>query len=198
MAITNGYVTLAEAKRLLDITDAIDDNQLERVIEASSRLIDEYTGRRFYSALETRFYTPENGAELKIDDLASLTELLTDEDEDGTAETTWSASDYALLPPNAAADGRPYTSLVITPWGEHDLTTTLNSVEITGNFGWPAVPEPVRQACLIQVGTIYRSKEAPFGVIGNTETGIVRMSARLHPEAQLLLDPYRRRLGLAW
>jgi hypothetical protein len=198
MAIANGYVTLAEAKRLLDISDAIDDGQLERVIEASSRLIDEYTGRRFYSALETRVYTPERFVEVKIDDLASLTDVITDENEDGTAETTWPASDYALLPPNAALEGRPYTSIAITPWGAKEFPTTLNSVEITGNFGWPIVPEPVRQACLIQVGTIYRSKEAPFGVIGNAETGIVRMSARLHPEAQLLLDPYRRRLGLAW
>lgn len=198
MAITNGYVTLAEAKRLLDISDAIDDGQLERVIEASSRLIDEYTGRRFFQSLETRIYTTSNSGELKLDDLASLTDLLTDDNEDGTAEVTWVSADYALAPANAAADGRPYTSIFITPWGAREFPTTLNGVEVTGNFGWPTVPEPVRQACLIQVGTIYRSKEAPFGVIGNAETGIVRMSARLHPEAQLLLDPYRRRLGLAW
>jgi hypothetical protein len=71
-------------------------------------------------------------------------------------------------------------------------------VKVTGIFGWPSVPAAVKQAALIQAGAIWSSRTAPFGVIGSQDLGgVLRMSAALHPEARILLEPYRLRGGLA-
>lgn len=199
MSITNGYITLAEAKRQLDIsaTDNVDDRELERIIEATSRLIDEHCQRRFYQVLEERLYTPTDES-CPIDDLASATAVTTDDDADGIAETTWAPTDYTLDPPNAPSALRPYTAITPSPWGSRDWPYGIpRALRITGTWGWPSVPESVKTATLIQVSLVYRSKDAPFGIIGNADTGVVRMNSRLHPEAQLLLEPYRRRRGLA-
>jgi hypothetical protein len=45
---------------------------------------------------------------------------------------------------------------------------------------------------------VWNSRTAPFGVIGSADLGgILRMSRALHPEAALILEPYRKRGGLA-
>jgi hypothetical protein len=51
MTITNGYCTLAELKSALQkpTTDTVNDTWFERCIESASRLIDQRTGRVFYS-----------------------------------------------------------------------------------------------------------------------------------------------------
>ena len=193
------YISLADAKRQLDIADATDDAILERLITATSALIDSYTNRRFDSATETRYYTAENPSIVRIDDLVTVTDLKTDDNADGTYEVTWAAGDFTTLPENAATDGLPSTHLCVTPWGTKSFPAeSLKGVRVVGTWGFPAVPEPVKIACLIQVTMLYRAKEAPFGVIGSAETGLIRIGARLHPEAALLLEPYRRRTGLAW
>jgi hypothetical protein len=48
VALTNAYCTLAELKASLAITDSVDDTPLEAAITATSRMIDDYTGRFFY------------------------------------------------------------------------------------------------------------------------------------------------------
>jgi hypothetical protein len=194
------YISLADAKRQLDIADAADDAILERLITATSALIDSYTNRRFDNAVETRYYTPEDIGIVRIDDLVSATEVKTDDNADGSYETTWTAgTDYVPLPENASTDGLPFNHVSTTPWGTKSFPVgTLKGLRVVGTWGFPAVPEPVKIACLIQVTMLYRAKEAPFGVIGSAETGIIRLGARLHPEAALLLEPYRRRTGLAW
>ena len=78
--LDNAYATLAEFKTYRTVrggtssTDANDDTVMEDIIEASSRLIDQITRRRFYAntADETRYYTPECSSLLFIDDSAIL------------------------------------------------------------------------------------------------------------------------------
>lgn len=199
MSISNGYVSLAEAKRQLDIhtTDSTDDRELERIIEATSRIIDEHCQRRFYQVTETRVFTATD-RECPIDDLVSLTAVETDDNADGYADSTWTDRDYVLEPANAPSYLRPYSTIAMSLWGRRAFPYNIpRALHLTGVWGWPSVPEAVKTACLIQVGLVFRSKDAPFGIIGSTETGVVRMNNRLHPEAQLLLEPYRRRRGLA-
>jgi hypothetical protein len=71
-----------------------------------------------------------------------------------------------------------------------------SSVQIVGNLGWSSCPPEVEQAATIQATTIYESRKTPFGIAGATETGIIRMTSRMHPEAQLLLDGYRLHNGI--
>ena len=105
------YATLAQFKAAVGITDTTDDSALQNVLDATDTLIDLHCDRKtgFGTASETRYYTPEAFNYVLVDDLVSVTTLQTDDNADGTYETTWSsATDYKLAPINYALDGWPY------------------------------------------------------------------------------------------
>lgn len=196
------YATLAEFKAAVGITDSTDDTALQSVLDATDTLIDLYCDRKtgFGTASETRYYTAEDWEYVLTDDLVSITTLQTDDDANGTYETTWTAdTDYVLAPRNAALDGFPYTEIdTSVTWPRNFPKDVYLGVKVVGVFGFPAVPAAVKQAEIIQAGAVWNSRTAPFGVIGSADLGgILRMSRALHPEAALILEPYRKRGGLA-
>jgi hypothetical protein len=198
------YATLAEFKSAIGIasTDTADDTPLQSVLDATDALIDLYTDRKqgFGTATETRYYTATEWQYTIIDDLVSVTTLTTDDNGDGTYPTTWTAgTDYNLAPGNAALDGWPYTQIdVSVTYPRNFPRDVYRGVKVVGVFGWPAVPPAVKQAALIQAGAVWSSRTSPFGVIGGEALGgILRQTRALHPEAQVLLEAYRRREGLA-
>ena len=196
------YATLAEFKAAVGITDSTDDGALQSVLDATDTLIDLYCDRKtgFGTATETRYYTAEDYEYVLTDDLVSVTTLQTDDDANGTYETTWTAgTDYVLAPRNAALDGFPYTEIdTSVTWPRNFPKDVYLGVKVVGVFGFPAVPAAVKQAEIIQAGAVWNSRTAPFGVIGSADLGgILRMSRALHPEAALILEPYRKRNGLA-
>lgn len=187
MPILNGYTTLATLKARLGIADTSDDAALEGVIEAVSRWIDAYTGRRFYAAVETRYYTPEWENYLRIDDLLSVTSLKTDEDGDRVYETTWVATDYYLEPDNAPLKGSPYT--MIRASGSKLFPSVRRGIEIVGSFGYSATtPKLIEEACIVQSARLFRRKDAPFGVTGAPEVGQLTVIPRIDPDVKTLLD----------
>jgi hypothetical protein len=196
------YATLAEFKAAVGITDTTDDAALQSVLDATDTLIDLYCDRKtgFGTATETRYYTAEDYEYVLTDDLVSVTTLQTDDDANGTYETTWTVgTDYVLAPVNAALDGFPYTEIdTSVSWPRNFPKDVYIGVKVVGVFGFPAVPAAVKQAEIIQAGAVWNSRTAPFGVIGSADLGgILRMSRALHPEAALILEPYRKRNGLA-
>jgi len=196
------YATLAQFKAAVGITDSTDDTALQAVLDATDTLIDLYCDRKtgFGTASETRYYTAEDWEYVLTDDLVSVTTLQTDDDANGTYETTWTAgTDYVLAPRNAALDGFPYTEIdTSVTWPRNFPKDVYLGVKVVGVFGFPAVPAAVKQAEIIQAGAVWNSRTAPFGVIGSADLGgILRMSRALHPEAALILEPYRKRGGLA-
>ena len=196
------YASLSEFKAAVGITDSTDDSALQSVLDATDTLIDLYCDRKtgFGTASETRFYTAEDYEYVLTDDLVSVTTLQTDDDANGTYETTWTAgTDYVLAPRNAALDGFPYTEIdTSVTWPRNFPKDVYLGVRVVGVFGFPSVPAAVKQAEIIQAGAVWNSRTAPFGVIGSADLGgILRMSRALHPEAALILEPYRKRGGLA-
>ncbi len=196
------YASLAEFKAAVGITDSTDDGALQSVLDATDTLIDLYCDRKtgFGTATETRYYTAEDYEYVLTDDLVSITTLQTDDDANGTYETTWtSGTDYVLAPRNAALDGFPYTEIdTSVTWPRNFPKDVYLGVKVVGVFGFPSVPAAVKQAEIIQAGAVWNSRTAPFGVIGSADLGgILRMSRALHPEAALILEPYRKRNGLA-
>jgi hypothetical protein len=196
------YASLSEFKAAVGITDSTDDTALQSVLDATDTLIDLYCDRKtgFGTASETRFYTAEDYEYVLTDDLVSVTTLQTDDDANGTYETTWtSGTDYVLAPRNAALDGFPYTEIdTSVTWPRNFPKDVYLGVKVVGVFGFPSVPAAVKQAEIIQAGAVWNSRTAPFGVIGSADLGgILRMSRALHPEAALILEPYRKRGGLA-
>ena len=210
MAINHALVSLQEVKDALGIspTDTASDAELEGVIEAASRLIERYCGRTFRSIVDTRRFTTNDPYSVRVDDLHQITTVATDDNEDGVAEIVWASTDYEPMPVNrdslASGELQPWNELVVPAWGNRTFPAgVLKGVSITGRWGFVqsdlSTPEPIRQAALIQTTLIFRAKDAPFGVVAvGTEGGAIRMTQRLHPEAALLCEAYRKRGGLAY
>lgn len=198
------YATVAELRSRLEIpfTDASADAELDAALNDASREIDGHAQRRFDQITETRTFTPTR-RDLVIfgafNDLVAATAISTDSDGDGVYELTWAASDYQLLTesgspnPNAGPQLMPYQQLRATgayPLPAHGMWLRRNDLlRITGIWGWPAVPAPVRQACLVIAAEVYKLRSAPFGVVGVADLGIVRV--RQNAMADRLLAPYR-------
>jgi hypothetical protein len=185
------YATIGELKTRIGITDTTDDTVLSAVLEAVSRQIDNYCNRAFGKTIAgtARYYTPLATDEVPIDDCVALTEVATDADGDRTYETTWAATDYDLLPENAGTS-TPYTTLATSPRGTYRLPIIRKGLKLTGTWGWPEVPPPVHEACLIQASRIFKRKDTPFGISGSPEMGQMRIG-RLDPDVKEFLDPYR-------
>lgn len=194
--ITNTYVELEEFKSTASLTGfGFADSDIQLAIEAASRGIDEDLNRRFYpdpDATSVRYYTPIYPDHFRIDDLITLTSLKIDTTGSGVYGTTWTVGTHFRLEPlNALEDGIPYTT--VRTLLRNRLTVNYGSVEVTGKFGWAAVPAAVKQACtIIATRLLLRARQAPFGVVSiGLEGAAVRAAALTRdPEIAYLLDPY--------
>ena len=197
------YATLALVRARLGITveaDTDDDTKIESIITAVSRLIDNYCGRHFYvdSADATRYFTAEYSDLLEPGDLVSVTTLTSDGDGDRTYETTWTVStDYDLTPFNADDFSEPFTAIETTPAGRYVFPRGVKKgVCIIGKWGWPAVPKPVAEACMLQSERLFKRKDALFGVMGSGDMGQIMAIAKLDSDVELLLRGYvKLRIG---
>ena len=203
MPITNGYATRNQVKAALRIgtADTIDDDLIDNCVGAASRLIDGYCNRRFWQTgtAQARVYQAEDSFYCSIDDIAgtALT-LKTSTQADGTFDLQWSRSDYQLEPLNGNLDGLTWSYDKIRAVGDY-LFPTVNAnygdqalVQVTAIFGWPAVPEPVTQATIIQASRIFKRYDSPLGVVGFGDLGQIRVSRYLDPDMAQLVEPYRR------
>jgi len=201
MAITNGYATLADVKLAARITDTIDDQILELAIESASREIDSYTERVFFSSSPTtRIYVPRDTTLCETDDIVSVTTVKISTAADGVFDQTLTASDFQLEPLNGIAGGitTPFTQVravgdFFFPVYQPRFTPSGRAtVEITGVFGFPSIPIAIKQATVLASLRAYKRYESPTGVLGFSDTGVVRIGIRLDPDDQRLVEPYRR------
>jgi hypothetical protein len=194
MTITNGYCTLAEVKAALRITDTADDALLENSIEGASRRIDGYTGRFFYQRVAAvKMYARDIYTLLLQDDLHQITTLKTDDDGDGTYEDTWTLNvDYQLQPLNAALQSRPYNRLTAIGGKTFPIVIQpeIPAVEVTGTWGWGAIPDDVREACVLLSMRGFARYNAALGVVGFADMAIQVRS--VDPDVRDLLSPYVR------
>jgi hypothetical protein len=64
-------------------------------------------------------------------------------------------------------------------------------VQVTARWGWPAVPEPVRSACGILAGRLFKRADSLLGVAGFGDLGAITLRA-VDPDVQRMLAPYVR------
>jgi hypothetical protein len=197
VAIVNGYTTLPEFKNWIGLTDEKDDIRFERAITAASRGIDNHCKRHFWqtAAGTTRVYDTCDKWWLDIDDAVSVTFVKTDDNMDGTFETTWAASDFQLLPlnPAAAPELEPFNQIKAVAGRTFPQPTgqsRLGLIQVTATWGWPAIPEAIGEACRLVVNRLCKRPGSPEGVAGFDEFGQIRISARDDPDAVRLLDHY--------
>lgn len=198
------YTTGSAVKAAARITDSVDDALINAAIESASRLIDGYCGRSFFAGgSATRTFVASDDFVCQIDDMAGTAGLViaSDSDADGTFSTTWDTGDYQLEPLNQIADGLtnwPYSRIraigdYLWPIAGGEALVRVTSTE----WGWPAIPDPIEQACVIQSLRIYKRLDSPLGVLGFGDMGVVRVGRSLDPDVAQMIDPYRRMRGIS-
>lgn len=176
MAWADSYATAAEYRDRIDKTITTADATILIGLTAISRVLEEELGRVFNqsAAAQVRYFdTPMNsGASVLIDDLVAITELALDLEGDASWGTIVAPAAAYLLPYNAAISNRPYTRLAspTTTFGDH-----IKAVRITGTWGWPAVPTPIKEAT-IQLAAILRIESPRAQSTVQEMGGIVAMS----------------------
>lgn len=198
MAWAPDYTTTAKLKAFLRISDTADDVQLALAITAASRAIDNHTGRQFGSANGERFYTARYDRRrcrwvIDIDDLMTSAGL-DPQVQDADGNDLGAINDYTLEPRNAAADGKPWTLLVVKPASTYVPTGREDEVAITATpWGSTAVPSPVEEASLLQASRFMARRDSPFGIAGSPDLGSeLRLLARVDPDVAVALRPYVR------
>lgn len=199
----NNYLELDALKETLSLgNESFADDDIELAIAAASRGVDKAARRRFYAdedADQVRYYSPTRPGLLIIDDLVTLTSLSIDPNGAQVFDQPWTQNLHFMLEPlNAPADGWPWTALRTPRNGAYSFPCYYErSVKITGKFGWPAVPDPIKDAAtLVATRLLKRAREAPFGVVSMGMDAAARI-ARTDPDICFLIDPYARGTGAA-
>jgi len=196
------YCSITELKYRIgmDPADTSDDDQFLLAVQSATRGIDQYTGRYFWQGPDTRVFSTLDIETCKVDDLVSITTMSTDSTGLRVYDQLWAPADYNLEPVNAptpSPEAQPYTLIRALaggggrywfPW-IYPLSNP-DRVKITGMFGWPAVPYLVKQVALQASEDIYKLKDAPFGVLGSADMGIMRITA--NPQMTEMLWSYVR------
>lgn len=211
MALGDLYVSLAELKGYLGVSDTVDDTTLTAALTAACVGLNDVCGRQFNDAgsPSARRYVPRSSDVCIVDDFSTSVGLViaVDLDGDGVFEQTWTSTDYELYPINGIRNGVPgwpyrqitaFSSLYFpssggrrggmyaSPW--RYARRDRASVQVTARWGWTAIPEPVKQTVKITAAEISKLKDAPFGVAGFDQYGAVRI--RSNPVAMRLIGPY--------
>jgi hypothetical protein len=210
------YVRIAE-------DDTQDDVQVALAVTAASRAVDRSTGRQFGSVTaEDRFYTAQwvpphhqrGGGQglvftvdpvavlaarhghwaVEIDDLQDNTGLTVHYDTDGDGTYPLEVTDYRLLDINAAAKGKPWTSLRFGPAA--DVFGVEFGVKAHAPWGWTAVPNTIKSATLLQGSRYLSRRDSPYGVAGSPDAGTeIRLLPKLDPDVALMVRSYYRWWG---
>jgi hypothetical protein len=199
VALGDPYVTLADQKHYMGIdpTNTAEDIKLTNALSATTAGINGICGRQFNRAgsVSDRVYIPRTTTKVDVDDFHTTVGLVvaTDEDGDGVYETVWSSSDYQLEPLNGIVEGEPgwpFYRIRAVGTRRFPCMSDRATVKVSSDWGWAAVPEPVKTACRIVSEETWKLKDAPFGVAGVADFGVMRV--RDNPMAMARLAKYQR------
>lgn len=198
LGMTTWYCSKEDLKSRLQIaaTDTGDDFEIQLAIQTVTDWITSYTGRHFYRVPEVRTYRPSNVWNLEIDDLVSCTSFDLDYDGDGIYEVHWTenvnfqlmrypsnynAHDQGIARPNnyvQVLQGPTNTNPIGGQWFPWLVPfTQQNRVKITGVWGWADVPPNVTMAALILASDLFKAKDAPWGIAGFGDLGMVKVQS---------------------
>lgn len=204
MPLGDSYATLEELKAYIpnnEMASSGDDDLLSDALASVSSEIESYCGRQFNKTdtATVRDYGPDEVFALRegsivtrwarVDDFHDTAGLVVE-----SGGTTWSASDYVLHPRNGVVNGQPgWPYCEVYAAGSASFSTGLS---VTAKWGWTAVPAPVKQACLILAAETAHLRNAPLGVAGMDQFGVVRVRDNRMAAAKLARycrDPIRVR-----
>lgn len=191
MAWSPDYATVEELRDYVRIPDSADDVELALAIAAASRAIDQACNRQFGNFTGSRIYTAVWDFRtcrwvVRIDDATAVTAVAADWRRDGGFDTE--VTDWVMGPVNQGL----YTELTV----RGSLPDYPDAIRVTGSFGLPEVPGPVKMACLLQAARLFKRRDSPYGIAGSPEMGSeLRLLAKVDPDVEVILRPYRRIWG---
>ena len=185
------------------------DARVPNAITAASSLIRQYLQRSLGLATqsETRTYDYDGSGVVEIDDVTSVTQVK-------IGAHVLATTEYVLRPRSAPEDGMPYYWLEVAPARgispEMGFTYNLDqyprtfssvvplTVDVTGSFGWPTVPEAAKEATVWTVEEWLASPEGAGPLSGESVADFSRSWAVAASAAPSVLSalPLRAREAL--
>jgi hypothetical protein len=186
------YASLGQLRTSLRLADQVDDVLLSLALAAAAEAIDAYCGRTFTTATTdtVRYYAAAKFDYVEVDDLQSITQVATSRD-----GASWDATtDYQAEPLNQWTDGMtwPITRLRTVNNFSWPTLSGIQTVKVTGKFGFGSTPSSIVQAHILQSSRIFARLASPLGVAGFDAIGAVTVRAGLDVDVQQLLSPYRK------
>ena len=200
MALVNCYCALADVAVRVGIEDFADDTTLEAAITSASRAMDLAYGQFWYDAgsASARVFRPSSQYYAWVDPFSTTTGLVikTDDDDDGTYETTWTSDEYELDQfggDMANIMSSPYDTIrgisrYFPRYGQRRRT-----LQVTARWGWATVPQSVHEASKILAVDLWKRKDVAFGIqTGTVDFGGLRIGRDVMAQVQSLMQPFNR------
>jgi len=190
------YTSAEYVAAILGQTNALRTSLLNSALEAACRRIDGWCGRRFSkdTTPSSRVFYPLTSAVVEIDDCYDVDTVKLDTGDSGTFGTTLATTDWQTRPLNGVGPSRgtgwPATRIDAVGSTAFPCGHARPPVQVTGSWGWAAVPEPIAQAAVQLTIMLYRSPDAPFGTAGIADIGLTRV--RMPQTVVELLSDYVR------
>lgn len=196
MAWAPDYITADELESYQHgLGETVDDTENALAVTAASRAIDDHCNRQFGKLAAAAAWTYPAQYRWRtglwvvaIDDLMTQTDFAVE------VSGTPIGTDFRLEPSNAAAKGEPWTRLVILSTAVQQPIGDPDEVEVTGIWGWTAVPAPVKLATKLQANRFASRRDSPLGVTGSADTGgEMRLLAKVDPDLKVALGNFTRK-----
>lgn len=185
------YLGVEELKKSLGTSgSSAADQDVTRAIKAASRAVDNYCRRTFTlgSPGEVRPVGPVVTADyVEVPDLVTLTSLTMDGVTVANDGLSWWAERWPTEPT------APFVVLWRVTGGTWPKLNLGQNVVITGQYGWPAPPDPIIMATQVVASRLVkRGREAPFGILPFGDQGEAMRITQADPDLRFLLDPYKK------
>lgn len=198
MPVVHGYATVEQVRAELgDDGETLPLPLLEKAINAASRAVDDWTGRRFWvdESVSARRYRADGPYVAEVDDISTTTGLIveTDPSADGSWSTTWTLDDdFELEPEHAEAGGGASAWWrLVAVGGLRFPSARRRTLRVTAAWGWSEVPPQIEEATILRSVALFKRKESPYGVADFGEFGPVRIT-RKDPDVMDLLRPFQK------
>ena len=194
MALGDPYATKDDLKAYLNWQQgASADAQMDSALASASSEINNHCERQFNqeTAPSTRTFEPSGYSYVEVDDFWKTDDLVVNSAywPTGGFPTSWTlGQDFRLE--RVRIEGQRIGPYGVIRANFRPFYLGFQSVQVTAWWGWESVPAPVKQACLILASQNFKLGDAPFGVAGFGEFGVVRVKDI--PQVESKLEPYRR------
>lgn len=188
---TRALCTLDDLKLYLGQPDeVVDDDLLIRLINAASDAIYTLTGREFKTIgtnPQTRTFDASeiyaNGF-LYVGDYTDVTNIVVYNSSDDVVATD---PDYIKLPRNRMP-WEPYQAIRF----KTQTVSSTDYIDITGSWGFPSVPEEIRQACVVTAFIWYERDIAKFSGTFSISEDRVELPRAVPAQVSDSLSRYQR------